>query len=647
FLYGLPVRRIDLWVVKMVFGLLLSALIVAAVATVMLAFRVDQLATWLQVADSLEVDLRTIAGLLAALSFYNFAAGLFSATASGSARTMGLVNIAFVYLPFLGLWLAESRLDAVPELDRLALLFLATSAPFLVGSLWLFVRRNPFHERPWQRRLGAGVFVAIAAGVFGLSAVLAVRDAGAGRPASLERVAAFEISPDGERVLVANQERLIHTRGLVYDAAGNLLHDFGRAFSMPVNPRLAWRPGAGSTGTGQLLYRDFDAEQLFDPDGVAAVETPFVLVDLGTGERRDIAHRMTGPDTYVGYLGWTPDGAALVGAVSRVDGATEIFVQDLATGTGENLDARFAWEPEMRGGFLVGAPAEGSTEGVPGAGGDESAASESTGLSDPGASTESETSTDSAGSATPNAGIGDDASDTEVLLVDLESRAASLRRLPAETEEWQLTFDGRALVWLERRVEEERAGYALRVEDLASGERRTLLEGDPLPSASLADAARGLLDAASLGTVDHPDWTRLTVYRDSGESATYLVSIPDGRVVALTGPSADGAADGELHFAPGPGVRFAVTWSDPSDAEHRSGVRIFEIEDDAARIVLEASEPGMILSLAWLGSDRLLCTHLESLDLGAGLPRTRLRQIDATTGEWHPWPPPAQRGNRP
>ena len=577
FLYGLPVRRFDLWLIKACFGILFSCLVVILISAILLAFRLDTALEWLQIAKSFEIDLKTVLLFSVALLTYNFASGLFAATATSNNRTLGFVNVIFVYLPFVAFWFAYDLVEIALDADDLTFLFFASSIPLFVGSIWLFVRRNPFHEKPWQRRLQALCFFIVTLGVMAVT-TLTGSDT---QPPRVGQVTSFTVSPQQDRIVVASQERMIHTRGLLFDAEGTLLQDFGRNFALPFTSLanqgdpLIWRPERP-----QILTRNFSTD-LFEED--LPLVNPFTLIDLETGIRRDLPYRKPSDENeFIEYLGWTPSGESLVGT-RGIESQYFIFLQDAETGRMTDLEGAFEWGPSLYENFVIGTVPTPPNETAP----------------------EEET-VDPVGDEEQPTTSGELA----LRILDLSTVTSTLRPLSPNVSSWTVSSDARWLIKGERRINQERVEDVILIEDLQSGDVRTL-RGAPLPSASLIEAAQGTIGSLSVDSLNNPDWSQVSTVTADGLSGTMaLLSHQTGELVPL--PVTEESTGQILPNIFQHGERSRVVYLGHTFTEERQTVQlqVFELETVAEtteiKSLLNLEYSGIASKAAWLGPNRLL-----------------------------------------
>jgi hypothetical protein len=605
FLFALPVSRRAIWWVKLASGLLGALLVAAAAfAGLWLAQRLRPTEDVVGLAfllDLLDLAPSRLLPMLAAYTFYGYAAGLFAVLFCRETKHAQLLNIPFAYAP-----LAFVALVVVPLLGKLpspaglAGAFALAAVAMLLGAQRLFVRRNPFDDRVRLWPIGVGA-TAVAAAVFVASSLVAGTLGHERRAPRPDRVLAFHAAPDGQAVvLIAGN--LPGTSGHLLDTDGRVVADLGKdAIAIPGMP--IWSPDGR-----RLLF-----SRVPTPTLVQAVRGSFtaappsaVMFDRLRGTLAE--HPFPGGDKDQAppvHLGWTTSGRPLLLATRYGKGSEprhELHLLDPATGRFEALPAIAAEGPPklVDGRLLVyelgGRKPEGEAP--------------------------------------------------ELTLFDVASRHQSRLALPAGTTDWAISSDGRRVAVATREVDETSVWLRLSLVEVATGAITPLLGPPDLPRSTLAEAARRDLGWVSVMPLRGTPWVRCDASAEGQPGRSWLLDLAaetvrpiavDRRVAAGAGED-DGETDSGGLRVPSPDGRRLLAWQladtedadRPEDAIQETVVTIEELGAAGVRPVGTLRLAGFNPP-AWLGNDRLL--YVRPAPGGLGMPQGELWVLDIASGE--------------
>ena len=336
FLYAMPISRFGIWVVKCLFGIVTMCLCSLSMYVALFTFPDEDVLTALNILQLLfpDVNLPPLGVVWITLALYGYAVGFFSVMMCASLGSAAFLQINLLCtVPASIFYLVYRLTGAIPSPCGVVLTLTIAALSLMLGSLMLFVARNPFLERRLLRwGVGAGFIGVTTAVLCGASAVEVAwpQTAPKGR---LDRVITAHASPDGRRLAVVTRGTYMETHGYILTADGTVEIDLGPGVGLLEDAALTWR---SATDDPAVLYVE-SASPLREAlhKALGGPSSQLVVRSLHTGHTTRVPCLGDGGLDFQ-YRNWLDKGRSLVG-LRREDASGRGYsmyalTQDVATG---------------------------------------------------------------------------------------------------------------------------------------------------------------------------------------------------------------------------------------------------------------------------------------------------------------------------
>lgn len=579
YLYGMSVRPIQLWIVKLVSGVMgvfefaaLIGLLIWLVPPLVGNDTMDPL-------EALGIGLWGAVAVILAFSVFAYSAGLAAMSVCQSQRIASIVSTVLIYLPAVALLVVSAATQSMPSTVGIVIVAAVGALILLVGATVQFFLRNPFIDRPWQWA-GTGAAIGGVAAVFTTMASVFVSLALPGKAIDLgwdRGIASHLASPDGQHAIVVRVGPG-GTSGEVRDADGE--HRF------ELQPRAMVLYGDSgpltfSPGFDRVVYQTV-TEPVDDK-----VEFRLHVLDLQSGEEQtfdSLSNRDDHADS-IRILRWSDDGRYLYALSQNWKTDTvEVLRQAIPGGTVEHLDIEGDVPPQVLSDGRV-VLTHWDAEGVP----------------------------------------------TRVELMSWPDGEAREVTLPAETENVAIHPAGGSAVLVRKPVDGTGARYLVETFNLDSAEQRVILGQPTLPEASLADAVKGRLGYVSAWFSPEGRWVLVNVNRTATRQ-TWLVDPDTAEARLLRETTGEDYSYTTQVFSPDESRVFMlidhgeVTIDDQQLRTQR--LLVLDLEDPDAPPLFDGVAELYGNDYQWFGENRLLYQLSQ-----ADRPDRDIRVIDLDTGE--------------
>lgn len=330
FLFSLPVKRLHIWIVKILFGIVGTLFFMVCIYAIWAVVPGEENdSSWFIWSEVLELGAGGLILLVSVISLYSFFAGHVSISLCSNQRTAGFLNQLLIYIPIVTLFLLNTRYQYVPTGLQLVAMYFIISLPCVAGGLILFLNRSPFMEQKWKwRGIGTATITAVlvSLGIFltYADALLPPRPPDYG-----EKVTSFMPSPDGRKIFVTGTRRMNLSYAFILDNEGSMLRDFGTGLNQVPAIEMTWQAAAPFQ---TVLAQEMERTNFEN----GAMEFSFVAMGIGDGSRVGfpMLTDSSGMRQFI-YSGWLPNSDTLVGTEIYREGQTQrtnLFLQNSRTG---------------------------------------------------------------------------------------------------------------------------------------------------------------------------------------------------------------------------------------------------------------------------------------------------------------------------
>lgn len=332
FIYTMPVSKLKIWLVKFCSALTGAVLFVGVMSVIVLYLPCAGYAP--KFAPLRMLPLWSYVPPALSICFYSFVVGLFSVCFCLVPKNASVIGGIFTNLPLLALWLIYLYFGAIARITDITFVYLAASASLLLGSLIIFLIRNPFLVQKWRWRAVGLFFGIVTAAIFCLADITLSKRCSQAELNDINGVMDYSISPDHDRVFVRASKTPVNSCAYLLDKDGKLIADLGRV-DTPFNTEpLLWQTG-GQPGV-LCQRRLIDIPMLFQR--TSHRDLPLVLFDSRTARQEFFKNLNSWQHcSRYRYKRWSADGGYLLG-IKYVDNEEDeppqesIFKQHVATG---------------------------------------------------------------------------------------------------------------------------------------------------------------------------------------------------------------------------------------------------------------------------------------------------------------------------
>jgi len=620
FLYTLPVRRTEVWLVKCASGLLCMLLLIGVSCVVLFTGSRAEMPQILSVLSAGDLSADTILAVLLAGALYGFFVGCFCITLCSSGVTAALLQMILAYLPTAVLALLSIIPGLGLSIQGVVAVLLAAAGSYLVGACVLFRLRNPFLDTHWTRRLvgagcaGAAWLVMLLVGAAAMSLPMPAR------APDFTRVLDVQASPDGGRAFVVMDDGFLRSHGYVIASDGTIVCDFGPDVGAAANGRITWRPTPGGysvayTGFGPPLplprwldYRPHHSLFVTELDTGQTVTLPNLEADDSRA--------------YYSYSCWSADGVALFGFRHEWSGGragVTLFSQAVPAGGVEEtrLSMTGSGGRQLSSGRVV-------------------IRDESPPVQDDRFESTSESEPDSNG-----LGIGDMA---PLTIIEPSGNRWQTRAFPPGCIEVEVHPVEPVVMLLSRQVEGDVAGFEIVRRDESTGGQSVLVGAARLPRQPVHRAIQSCQDYVDISLSPRGRWLTVCAVHASPTPTRelLLVDSSSGCLHSLVSTANKGYP--QLQLSPDES-RALVTLDlqDRADATNenpsgpdREAIIVFSLDGDAPEEIYRAIDDADAREYHWFGRDRILMLRRVTRDEHELRGGRELRILDLATGTQSP-----------
>jgi hypothetical protein len=550
FIYTMPVSRTKIWLVKFCSALVGAVLFVAVMSLIVLYLPCAGYAP--KFAPLRILHLWSYVPLALSICFYAFVVGLFSVSFCLVPKNATVIGGILTNLPLLALWLIYLYFGAIARITDITFVYLAASASLLIGSLIIFLIRNPFLVRKWRWRAVGLLFGIVTAAIFCLADIALSKRCSQAEVNYISGVESFSISPDNARVFVQASKTPVNSCSYLLGSNGRLIADLGRV-SIPFGAEpLLWQTGGKD---GVLCQRSrIDIPRLFQR--TSNRDIPLVLFDSKT-DRQELFKNLNSWQhscTYR-YKRWSVDGRYLLG-VKHVHREKDpppprtIFRQHVATGKVTDIPIPEETHPDLHAADLV----------------------------------------------TYNIGHDDDKT---LVVVSLVNNAKLTHKISPDMISRKLLPCGRKLVIARQVLGKESLEYRLVVRNLQASFETTLLTPPDLPTLSFHDYIRGPRVDLSFEVSPSGKWLFCSLEVGYTDEKLWLINLDSSSCRRFSCP---GFSLYRINLSNDESRLFCIDW----DKDKGQMLRVYGLDEDGLTLQTVHSVPGNAHHFKFLGNDHIL-----------------------------------------